>query len=338
MNMNVKWTAVLLVAVVVLCVRLAWAQAAAPAKPEVKAEAEDWTVRAKEQIRLTLSKYAYQYKPSDEQKAELEKTLLAQYKDLMDHDKVYKPKAKVIDDKIAELQKEIGILKKQKAVYTDKRAELLIDHKAELNNVFTRKQRIDYLVKYFKGYTVYRYWGGLTEAQQAAVTGKFEETALKIVEAPAEKQDDIMYAERRAIMSEIQKLLTPEAKQAGETKYMTDSIVRAYYRVKLTDQQKAKIRELCEAEAKKKTELYAQYRQLDKDRDAIRKAMYKFGSSESQRKMRAEVSEKILTEEQRKALSSRSSRTRRSSSSRGGSSRRSSKTPKPAPDRTKTPK
>ena len=335
MNRNIKCVAVALVVIATFCATFALAQTTA--KPPEKTEADDWMTRAKAAIASTLTKYVYRYKSSDDQKAKLEKVLIAQYKDVMDHDKVYAPKVKVVDDKIAVLQKEIASLEKQKAVYSDKRAELLVDHKAELNNVFTEQQRIAITVDYLKNSTAYRYWGGFSEAQQANLTEQFEAAAMKVIQAGPEESDNVLIAVRRELQKSVGELATPEVRQAGETKYMVDSTIRAFYRVKLTDGQKDKIRELCEQSIKRKSELYAQYKQLDEDRDAIRKSMYKFGTSDYLRKIRADVSEKVLTEEQRKAGSSRSSKSR-SSSRRpsGGSSRKpGQKTTRPP---TKTPK
>ncbi|MDP6637541.1 MAG: hypothetical protein QGG42_21795 [Phycisphaerae bacterium] len=337
MNRNAKWIAAALVVSATFCATFALAQPAA--EPSAKTGEDDWMTRAKAAISRTLSRYIYQYKPGPEQKAKLEKVLIAQYKDLMDHDKVYAPKTKVVDDKIAVLQKEIAALNKQKAVYTDKRTELLLDHKAELNNVFTDEQRTASVIKYLKSLTTYRYWGGLTKAQQADLTAQFEAAALKVVQAKPEESDNVLSTVRRELQKSVQELLTPETRQRGETQYLADSTVRSFYRVKLTDAQKEQIRELCNQATKRKSELYAKYRQLDKDRDSIRKAMYKYSTSEYARKLRAEVSEKVLTDEQRKANSSRSSRYRSSKSSRrssGTSSRKSSPTP-PKASRTKTP-
>jgi hypothetical protein len=351
MNSNMKLVAAGLVAGVVFCAALAPAQTKAPsgAKTTVKTGTVDWRTRAKAAIQETLRKYIYRYKPADDQKAKLEKVLLAQYKDLMDHDKIHTPKIKTADEKIAEanekiavlqkgiaskvavLQEEITALKKQKTVYSKGRAELLLDHKAELDNVFTEQQRIANIAEYLRQYTAYRYWSGFSKAQQADLKEQFEAAALKVIQAGPEKSDEVYSAVRKEMRAVVSKLATPEVRQAGEAKYLNDNTIRAFYRIKLTDSQKDQIRQLCDKAIKRKAALYAQYKQLDKDRDAVRKSMYQFSSSDYYRKLRKEVSENILTEEQRKAASSRSSRYRSRSSSRkrpSGSSSR--KTTKPA--------
>jgi len=267
------------------------------------------------------------YKGTDEQKAKLEKVLLAQEKDLADHDKVYAPKIKAVDDKIAALQKEIDALKTGKAEYTDKRAELLLDHKAEINNVFSAEQRIKGLAEYLRNTAFYRYWAGLSEAQQKEANAKLQAAALKVVMAKPDESEKVFSAQRREMQKVASEMVTPEIRQAGEADYATQSTIRAFYRIKLSDDQKAQIRAMCDKAAKEKGDLYAKYRQLDKDRDAIRKSMYKFSTSDYYRKLRAEVTEKVLTEEQRKAGASRSSRRKSSTGSGRTSSRKSSAKP-----------
>jgi len=353
MNRNIKWIAVALVVGTTFCATLAPAQAKAPVrgKTTAKTDTADPQARAKAAIASTLTKYTYRYKLAADQKAKLEKVLLAQYKDLADHDKIYAPKIKAVDDqiaavnvKVAALQKqieeirkqEITPLQKQKDVFSKARAELLLDHKAELNDVFSREQRIASVVNYLKGSTVSRYWAGFSEAQKATLTEQFEAAALKVIQAGPEESDKVYQTVRREMQSAVGKLVTPEVRQAGESKYLNDSTVRAFYRIKFTDSQKDQIRQLCDKAAKHKAALYAQYQQLDKDRDAVRKSMYKYSTSDYYRKLRKEVSENILTEEQRKAVSSRSSRYRsKSSSGKRPSGSSSRKTSRPT---TKTPK
>ena len=376
MNRNIKNIKNAKLIVAALVVSVACCAALAPARPRASSGAKttattdtgDWQTRAKAAIAKTLAKYTYQYKPAADQKAKLEKVLMAQYKDLMDHDKIHAPKIKAADEKIAAVNEKVAVLRKgiadkvaalqeeiaaihkqnekeitalqkqseekiaalnkQKTVYSKARAELLLDHKAELDNVFTEQQRIASIADYLRQYTAYRYWDGFSKAQQAGLREQFEAAALKVIQAGPEKSDEVLSAVRKEMQSAVAKLATPEVRQAGEIKYMTDSTLRAFYRIKLTDSQKDQIRELCDKAVKRKAELYAQYKQLDKDRDAVRKSMYKYSTSEYYRKFRKEVSEKILTEEQRKAGKSGSSR-RGSGSSRRPARSSTRKTTKP---------
>jgi len=261
MNRNIKNTKLIAAAIVVsmsFCGMLALAQTKAPtgAKTAAKTDTGDWQTRAKAAIARTLAKYTYQYKPAADQKAKLEKVLLAQYKDLMDHDKIHTPKIKTVDEKIAAvnekvdvlqkgiakkvaaLQEEIAALKKQKAVYSNRRAELLLDHKAELDNVFTEQQRVASIANYLRQYTAYRYWNGFSKARQAELKEQFEAAALKVIQAGPEKSDEVYSAVRREMRAVVSKLATPEVRRAGEAKYLNDSTVRAFYRIKLTDSQK----------------------------------------------------------------------------------------------------
>jgi hypothetical protein len=343
MNRNINWMVLAIVAVATFSSTPAFAQTAAPraAKtPAKSAAADDWLTRAKAAIMPTFTKLTYRYKPADEQKAKLEKVLIAQYKDLQDHDKVSAPKIKEFDEQIATLQKEIDAINKRKSVYTGKRVEIKLDHKAELDSVFTEKQRVDYLVNGLKSGTTYRYWSGFSAEQQASLIKQFEAAALKVIQAGPEESDKVYSAVRRELYGVVQNLLTPEVRRAGEAKYTSDSVMRSFYRIKLTDAQKEQVRELCDKEAKQRSELSEKYRQLDKDRDALRKSMYQNGTTASRNKIYAEISEKVLTEEQRKAIKSRSSRSSRSRSSRrpsGSASRRTGRATS-RPSVTRTPK
>jgi len=269
-----------------------------------------------------LMRYVYYYKPTDEQKAKLEKVLTAQQKDLDDFDKTRGAKIKAIDDQIAgvnkkigELKKEIAALEKHKAVHTNERAELLIDHKAEIENVFTQEQKVTAIVNRIKAESAYRYWAGLPEDIQAALTEKFEAAALKVIQADPAESDGVLRQVRRDMYELVKKTLKPEHRQAGEAKYLLNSTLRRFYRIKLTDEQVARVRELCEKAAKRKAEVYEQYRKIGRDRDTVRKAMQEFGSRAYYYKISDEVTKNILTQEQRSQ-----SRSRRSSRSRGKSS------------------
>jgi hypothetical protein len=328
MNTNLKRIVICLVVVATSGVALAQTTSKTPKARTPKARTSTSRTRvSRTDSKYVMYKYIRMYKGTDEQKAKLEKVLLAQKKDLADHDKVYTPKTKAVDDKIAALQKEIDALKAGKSEYTDKRAELLLDHKAEINNVFSVEQRTKGLAEYLRSTAFYRYWDGLSEAQKKEMNAKCQAAALKVVMAKPEEVEGVLATQRRELQKVASDALTPEIRQAGEAQYATQSTIRAFYRIKLSDDQKAQIRAMCDKAAKEKGDLYAKYRQLDKDRDAIRKSMYKLGSSDYYRKLRAEVTEKVLTEEQRKAGSSRSSK--RSSSTRTGrtSSRKSGAKP-----------
>jgi len=331
---NVKWIAAILVISSVFCGTLALAQPKAtrkPAKPTrtvrvPTARTSDRWARTRGTIEERLRRYVYSYKPSDEQKAKLEKVLKAQEKDLADFDKTRGPKIKAIDDEIAvvnkkidELKKELDTIQKRKTVYSKARAELLIDHKAEIDNVFTQEQKIASIVNRLRTETVYRYWAGLPKDVQTKLNEQFEAAALKVIQADPAESEKVLYQVRREMRDVVNKTVTPEHRQAGELKYMMDSTIRRFYRVKLTDEQVARVRELCEKAAKRKADVYGQYNKLSKDRDAIRKAMYEFSSSSFYRKISDEVTKNILTDEQRKQTRSRSYR--RPSPKRSGTSK-----------------
>jgi len=298
---NAKRIAVTLLVSAVVCGTFAKAQTAKPAKPV------DWRARAKEAIKESMYKYVHYYKPGNEQKAKLEKVLIAQYKDLLDFDKTRGPKIKEIDEKIAgvnkkidELKKEIAALEKQKAVHANERAELRIDHKAEINNVFSEQQRLDYLTDYIRRYSAYHHWAGIPKDVQDQLTEQFQAAAKRVIDADPAKSDEVLKTEYRKMREVVKKTITPEHRKAGEVQYLMGSTMRKFNRLKLTESQLAQVRELCEKAAKRKAELYTRYRQIDKDRAAIRSSLSQFSSSSYYYKIREQVVESVLTDQQRK--------------------------------------
>ncbi|MCP4378424.1 MAG: hypothetical protein GY794_19900, partial [bacterium] len=61
-----------------------------------KSGSEDWRATAAEATKRKMWGLIHYYKPTDDQKAKLQKALIAQYKDLMDYDKIRAPKIKVL--------------------------------------------------------------------------------------------------------------------------------------------------------------------------------------------------------------------------------------------------
>jgi len=297
---NIRQITTILLVTAVVCGTFAMAQTAKTAGTE------DWQTRAKRATKDTFAKYVYYYKPGDEQKTKLEKVLMAQYKDLMDFDKTRGPKIKVIDDeiavvnkKMAELKKELDTLVKRKSVYAKARSELLIDHKAEIENVFTQEQRLTRLVQYIRSNAAHHYWSGIPKDLQTKLNEQFEAAAMTVLQADPTESDKVLSAEYRRMREEVKKVITPEMRKEGEIQYLMNSTMRKFYRIKLTEAQRTQVRGLCEKGAKRKADLYAQYRQLDKDRDAVRRAMGEFSSSAHYYKIREEVIKNVLTEKQR---------------------------------------
>jgi hypothetical protein len=98
----------------------------------------------------------------------------------------------------------------------------------------------------------------------------------------------------------IDKILTPELRQAAETQYLQEGMIRSYAHHELTDDQKTRIRELCAKSVKDKIAVSEQYRQLSRDIGAMKPSLSKYKGGYQTQKVHTEVAEKILTEEQRK--------------------------------------
>ena len=303
---NTNRIAIILVAA--FCGTFAMAQIAKP-------KTEDFKTRAEAATRDELRRLIYYYKPTDDQKAKLKKVLIAQYKDITDHDKIRLPKIKTLDaeiaavrKKIAELEKEIAAIEKRKAVHTTARSELLLDHKAEINNVFTQGQRVARLSSHMRRSAVYsQYWNVLPKAARDSLTEQCNAIALELIEAGKDNNNQAVYTAQKKIRTIAKEILTTKVRQAGDTKYLLDHTMRRFDRIKLTEAQKTTVRNMCEKAAKRKIEVYAQYAQaekdhtaIDKDREAIRRSMHTMSSSSYYDKIRKDVIENVLTDAQLK--------------------------------------
>ncbi len=306
---NTKRIAITLVLIGVLCGTFALAQTAV-------SKADDFRAKAEAAVRDRLGQLISYYKPTEEQKTKLKEVLIAQDKDLSDYDKVYGPKIKTLDDQIAaitkkreELKAEIATLEKRKAAHAEVRAELRLDHKAETNNVITPEQRLTRLSSYIRDNAIYyQYFAVLPKAQQEALKAKCDATALELLTTKKADDHNAVYAAARKIRDDTNKILTPELRQAGDREYLMGKTMRKFDRIKLTESQKSRIRDLCDRAAKRKVEVYAQYAKvgrareaLDKDRSALRHTISGMSSSSYYYKIRDEAIQSVLTDEQLKA-------------------------------------
>jgi Spy/CpxP family protein refolding chaperone len=304
-----KHIAITLVLIGVLCGTFALAQTAV-------SKADDFRAKAEAATKERLGQLIYYYKPSEDQKAKIKEVLIAQYKDLSDYGKLYGPKIKALDDEIAaiakkreELKAEIAALEKRKAAHAEVQAELRLDHKAEINNVITTEQRLTRLSSHIRGNAIYyQYFAVLPKAQQEAMKAKCDATALELITTKKADDSNAVYAAARKIRNDTNKILTPELRQAGDTEYLMGKTMRKFDRIKLTESQKSKIRDLCDKAAKRKVEVYAQYAKvgrdreaLDKDRSALRHTISEMSSSSYYYKIRDEAIQSVLTDEQLKA-------------------------------------
>ncbi len=296
---NAKRIAIIVVLAGVFCGTFALAQTAKTKTDDFKAKAEAATAEM-------LSRLIRYYSATDDQKVKLKEALVAQYKDLADYDKVRAPKIKALDDeiavvtnKIAELQKEIAAIEKRKGVHEKARAELLLDHKAEISNVFTPEQRIARVSNHIRSYAIYhQYWVVLPKADQASIKSQCDDAAMKLIQDGKSDDTTAVSAAYRKIRKDANKILTPELRQTGEAQYLYNSAIRKFARIKLTDAQKDSVRDLCTKFAQKKVRISAQYAQVYKDQAALRRTLSGMSSSSSYYKIREDVVETILTDEQ----------------------------------------
>jgi hypothetical protein len=310
---NTKRISVIVVLVGVFCGTFALAQTA---KTVVKTPAELFRAKAEAATSKTLSNLIYYYKPSDAQKAKLKEVLVAQYKDRADYTKVYAPKIKALDDeiaavneKIAALKKEIVAIEKRKAAHAAVRDELRLDHRAEINGVLTQELRMARLSRSIKGNAIISsHFAVLPKTDQDSLKAKCDAAALELLTAGKDSDSSALYAASRTIRAEANKVLTPELRQTGDRDYLMGATMRKFVRIKLTDTQKATIRDLCDKAAKRKAEVYAQYAKvgkdrvaLDKDRSALRRTISQMSTSAYYYTIRDEAIQSVLTDEQLKA-------------------------------------
>ncbi len=289
---GIKQIAVIVVLAGIFCATFALAQTA-------KTKTDDFQARATAATAEMCARLIRYYAARDDQKEKIKEVLIAQFKDLEDFDKVRGPKIKELDAEIAELQKKIEAIEKQKAVHAAARTELLGDHKAEISAIFTLDQRIARVSNYIKSVAVpYQYWPVLPKEAQESLKAKCDAAALELIQAKKEGDTSAVAVEYRKIREEANKILTPELRQNGDADYYYGSTMRRFTKLNLTDSQKASIRDMCAKTAEKKIRIYAKYAQASKDRDALRRAVSGMSSTSVYYKIRQDVVDQILTDEQ----------------------------------------
>jgi vacuolar-type H+-ATPase subunit I/STV1 len=276
----------------IFCGTFALAQTAKP-------KTGDFQTRATAATAEMLARLIRYYSARDDQKPKIKEVLIAQFKDLEDFDKVRGPKIKELDAEIAELKKKIEVIEKQKAVHAASRTELLGDHKAEITAIFSVDQRITRVSNYIKSVAVpYQYWPVLPKENQDSLKAKCDAAALELIQAKKENDTSAVAVAYRKIREDANKILTPEIRKNGDSDYYYGSTIRRFTKLKLTDSQKASVRDMCSKIAEKKIRIYAKYAQASKDRDALRRAVSGMSSSTLYYKIRQDVVDQILTDEQ----------------------------------------
>ena len=307
-NMNTvkktKWIAIAAVLAATLTGPLAAARDTdAPVVPKKKKKSPALAVGdSREVVRMQLRRYAVTYGLNDDDQARIEKILTAQQKDLADFAKVHGPQIKAVDDQIKKLQDEITRLEKTKDVHIKARGELELDHQAELDKAFTTEQKTARLVASLKGYDNDTYWEFLPKDVQAALNQQCQDAAVELISGGNDQSRTALKDASRKLHASIDKALTPELRQAAETQYLRECAVRNFARYELTDDQKARIGELCAKSVKDKVAVSGRYSQLAKDLGAMKQTMSQYRGSLHALKVRLEIAEKILTEEQRKRV------------------------------------
>ncbi|MBC8373311.1 MAG: hypothetical protein H8E53_06945 [Planctomycetes bacterium] len=273
-----------------------------PAKTQKKLSARATRAPGKLTVQQQVWRYTHYYKLNEADQARIEKILLAQQKDMADFNKVHGPKIAAVDEQIKKLKDEIKELEKTKSVQLKVLAELKLDHEAELDKAFTDEQKATLVATYLKGYDTASFWKYLPKEVQATLEEQCQAAAMELILAGNSKPPAVLRDASRKLRATLDKTLTPEVRQAAETRQMQEYTMRGFARYELTDDQKARIGELCAKNVKDRLAISGRYRQLSDDLNAMRRTMYKSGSSSYHHAIRTEVVEKILTEEQKKRL------------------------------------
>jgi hypothetical protein len=308
---NTKWIfAAVLVAT--LAGSFAIAEAKDPGETKSKRRDSDKTaVDPTSAVDSQVRRYAVNYKLSEADQAKLKVVLLAQQKDIADYQKSYAPKIQAVDeqiqklrDQVAALQKSIAELDKSKDVYRDVRKELELDHQAELNSAITPEQKAARLAVYFKEYTENMHLKFLPKELQASLDQKCQAAAKALVASGEDESRAALKIVVAKLRAELNAAVTPEIRKAAEKQSLQSYAMRAFARIELTDVQKAAIGELCDKSIKDKALAATRYAQIRKDFDAARQAMGR-GKSDSYGTIRKDITDNILTEEQKKRLPSK---------------------------------
>jgi len=273
---------------------------------KIKRKVSSKSAKASEvSIDLRVRKYAATYDLSKDDQEKIRNILVAQQKDIADYQKVRGAKIKAVDDQIQQLRDQIAELEKSKKEHIEVRRELGLDHEAELDAAINSEKKAARLAVYLRGEDKSSYWRYLPKETQAAMDQKCQNAAMELMASGGHKSKTAVRDAANKLRASLAASVTPEMQQAAEIQYLKESAFRSFSRYELTDQQKARIDELCAQSIKDKIAAAARYSQFVKDYQAIRTSMLKYKGSYHALTVRKEVAEKILTEEQQKRLSSK---------------------------------
>jgi len=264
-------------------------------------------------VEYQLRRYTAEYRLSEAEQASLLKVLTAQQKDLTDYNKVYgtridavNVKIKAIQDEVAAFikakQVDIDSLEQTKGVYKKVRSELALDHKAELDKTISTEHKVQRLAGYLKGGDTALYWKHLPKELQDSLDQKYQTAAAELVTTGKSGDKSAIRVVRTNLQTTTAAALTPEVRNAAETKALNDMTLRNFSRYELTDDQKLRISELCVKSTQDRVIAVRRYEKLRQEYDAARKSRSGGSVYKSYAVVRQEVAEKILTEEQKKRL------------------------------------
>jgi len=255
-----------------------------------------------------VRRYAAIYNLDQEAQDKLMKMFEAQAKDLADYQKVHGPKIQAVNDQIAKiradiakLNADIAKLEASKSVHKEAMKELQLDHKAEIDSVITTRYKISRLAGVLKGDRS-GYWKYLPKEVQASVDEKCQAAAVELIATEKADSRTALYEARTKINESLAKIITPEMKKSAEREYLKQYVLRGFARYELTEDQKARIGELCEKTIADRTAAMSRYEQLAKDYAAVRQSISKYKGSLVFHELRAEAAKSVLTEEQREKL------------------------------------
>ncbi|MBT3201001.1 MAG: hypothetical protein HN350_13950 [Phycisphaerales bacterium] len=261
-----------------------------------------------------MRRYAFEYKLSEDQQAALLKVLTAQQKDIADYNKVYGTRLQAVDEKIKVLQDEIAAFKKAKQAEIDKlekskdvykkvRSELALDHKAEFDQTIPAENKLKRLAGYLKGGgEATMYWKHLPKELQDSLDQKYQTAAAELITTDKSSDNSALRAVRIKLQTETSAILTPEVRNAAETKALNEMMLRSFTRYELTDDQKLRINDLCAESTKGRVLAASRYEKLRKEYDTARRARSGGSIYKSYAVVREAVAEKVLTEDQKKKL------------------------------------
>ncbi len=238
------------------------------------------------------------YDPTDQQKPKLQKLLLAHLKATDAWKKRNDPKTKDLKKKIAALRKQVDDVNAEIKKIDAARHALADQQDKQILALFSREKILDAQAVELLRRTV-NYWQKLDDKTKAKVLQAARKAAAKVAKAKPEDARKAANEAVKELRAAADQIVPARVRQNIEIDSITASMSSPYRKVNLTDDQKSRIRSLCEKACRDRWAAEAERDKLQKKSEELRS---KQDWRKSYEAIKETISAKILTSEQRKAL------------------------------------